>query len=115
MARLFTNYNREDYCRDAPTERATIEILPNIYIILANKPYPRHTNQNPLNNLYRIIDIVTRARYNAERHLRVHASLLQFTLTFNSIALIIIPLLDLARFNQDYSPNICRSYRSFLP
>jgi hypothetical protein len=58
--------------------------------------------ENPFDDLYRIIDIVTRARYNAQRRLLVHASLAQFTLTFNSIGLIIIPLFDLAGFNKHY-------------
>jgi hypothetical protein len=59
--------------------------------------------ENAFEDLYRIIDIVARARYNAQRRLLVHASLVQFTLTFNSIALIIIPLLDLAGYNRNYS------------
>lgn len=59
--------------------------------------------ENPFDDLYRIVDIVARARYNAQRRLLLHASLAQFTLTFNALALIIIPLLDLGGLNRNYT------------
>jgi hypothetical protein len=59
--------------------------------------------ENAFDDLYRIIDIVARSRYNAQRRLLLHAGLAQFTLTFLSIALIIIPLLDLGGLNTNYS------------
>jgi hypothetical protein len=64
----------------------------------------RSYKENPFDDLYRIIDIVARARYNAQRRLMIHSSLARFTITFDTLALIIIPLLDLGGLNRNYTP-----------
>lgn len=58
---------------------------------------------NAFDDLYRIIDIVARTRYNAQRRLLAHGGFAQLTLTSLSIALIVIPLLDLGGLNRHYS------------
>jgi len=64
----------------------------------------QHQLQNRYDELYRIVELVAKARYTAHRRLTFHSSFAQFSLTFLSIGLIIIPLLDLGGFSAHYSP-----------
>jgi hypothetical protein len=63
-----------------------------------------HEQPNRYDELARIVDIVAKARYKASKRLTLHSSFAQFTLTFLSIGLIIIPLLDLGGFSVRYEP-----------
>src|SRR5438045_2380613 len=63
-----------------------------------------HEQSNRYDELARIVDIVAKARYKANKRLILHSRFAQFTVTFLSIGLIIIPLLDLGGFSVRYQP-----------
>lgn len=71
-------------------------------------------NKQPLNELHRNISITAKVRYRAAERLNSHHRLSQWVVTFASVALIAIPLLQAMGINLRYNQELLDSMEVFL-
>lgn len=72
------------------------------------------SNFNTFKELYRKVDIVARIRYDAARRLRTHQKLSQWVITFLSLLLILVPLLQALDVPLRHSENFLNAVSVFL-
>lgn len=65
---------------------------------------PHDKRQQRFDELYRQLEFARKARYNASRRLRTYHLFSQITPAFIALGLIVIPLVDILRLGNNYSP-----------